>query len=91
MPPAPVDKNKKTRPKQKLTNAVKKIAKSPLRFFSLLASFAKAKANRATSANLLMICFIIFTSIGAGMIFFPAGWVVAGVCCGIFGFLLGSE
>jgi hypothetical protein len=49
------------------------------------------RANRRTFANVLMLCFIIFTSIGAGMIFFPAGWVVAGVSCGLFGFLLGSE
>jgi len=51
----------------------------------------KKTSNRRTFANLLMFCFILFTSIGAGMIFLPAGWVVAGVCCGIFGFLLGLE
>lgn len=38
-----------------------------------------------------MVSFIIFTSIGAGLIFPPAGLVVAGITCGIFGFLLGSE
>jgi hypothetical protein len=51
----------------------------------------KMKANRRTSANILMLCFIICTSIGAGMIFPPAGWVVAGVTSGLFGFLLGLE
>ena len=49
------------------------------------------KANRANFANIFMLCFIIFTSIGAGMIFLPAGLVVAGVACGLFGFLLGLE
>ena len=51
----------------------------------------RSKTNRNTFANLLMVSFIIFTSIGAGLIFPPAGLVVAGVTCGIFGFLLGSE
>jgi len=47
--------------------------------------------NRNTFANLLMVSFIMFTSIGAGLIFPPAGLVVAGIACGIYGFLLGSE
>jgi hypothetical protein len=51
----------------------------------------KQKANRRTFANVFMLCFIIFTSIGAGMMFPPAGWVVAGVTSGLFGFLLGLE
>jgi len=51
----------------------------------------KSKTNRNTFANLLMVSFIIFTSIGAGLILPPAGFVVAGITCGIYGFLLGSE
>jgi len=51
----------------------------------------KSKTNRNTFANLLMVSFIIFTSIGAGLILPPAGLVVAGITCGIYGFLLGSE
>jgi len=47
--------------------------------------------NRGTFANVFMLCFIILTSIGAGMIYLPAGWIVAGVSCGVFGFLLGAE
>jgi hypothetical protein len=47
--------------------------------------------TRRTFANLLMASFIIFTSIGAGLIFPPAGLVVAGITCGLFGFLLGLE
>jgi hypothetical protein len=42
-------------------------------------------------ANLLMISFILFTSIGAALIFLPAGLIVAGIACGFFGFLLGLE
>lgn len=38
-----------------------------------------------------MLCFIIFSGVGAGMIFLPAGLVVAGAACGIFGYLLGAE
>jgi len=51
----------------------------------------RAKLNRATFAYLFMLSFIILTSIGVGLIFPPAGLVVAGVACGIFGFILGLE
>lgn len=51
----------------------------------------KPKINRRTFANLFMVSFILCTSIGAGLIFPPAGLVVAGVTCGLFGFLLGLE
>lgn len=47
--------------------------------------------KRGNAANVLMVGFILFTSIGAG-IFSPAlGFIAAGVTCGIFGFLLGLE
>lgn len=59
--------------------------------FLVFAKWLRRKANRSTFANIFMFCFIILTSIGAGMIFLPAGFVVAGVGCGIFGFLLGLE
>ena len=52
---------------------------------------ARMALNRGTFANVFMLCFIILTSIGAGMIYLPAGLIVAGVGCGIFGFLLGAE
>lgn len=51
----------------------------------------KARFTRRTFANILMTSFIIFTSVGAGLIFPPAGLVVAGITCGLFGFLLGLE
>ena len=38
-----------------------------------------------------MFSFIILTSIGAGLIFPPAGLVVGGVGCGLFGFILGLK
>jgi hypothetical protein len=38
-----------------------------------------------------MLSFIILTSIGVGLIFPPAGIVVAGIGCGLFGFILGLE
>jgi len=42
-------------------------------------------------ANLFMICFILLSAAGAAAIYAPAGFIVAGVGCGIFGFLLGLE
>lgn len=47
--------------------------------------------NRSNIANGFMLVFVVSTSIGAGMIFLPAGFVVAGVTSGIFGYLLGAE
>lgn len=51
----------------------------------------KSLAKRGTFANLLMFSFIMLTGIGAGLIALPIGLIVAGVGCGIFGFLLGLE
>lgn len=51
----------------------------------------KSLFNRGTFANVFMVSFILFTSIGAALIFPPAGLIVAGVTCGFFGFLLGLE
>jgi len=60
-------------------------------WFKSLPSRLKPRLNRGTSANVLMLSFILCTSIGAGLIFAPAGLVVAGITCGIFGYLLGLE
>jgi hypothetical protein len=54
-------------------------------------SRAKAVPTRRTFANLFMVSFIMLTSVGAGLIAMPIGLIVAGVGCGIFGFLLGLE
>lgn len=47
--------------------------------------------TRSTSANGLMVLFVIGTTVGAGMIFLPAGFIAGGVTCGLYGYLLGSE
>jgi len=54
-------------------------------------NWLRAALNRANAANVLMVSFIIFTSIGAWMIRPSLGLIVAGVSCGILGFLLGLE
>lgn len=51
----------------------------------------KSVATRGTFANLFMFSFIMLTGIGAGLIALPIGLIVAGIGCGIFGFLLGLE
>lgn len=51
----------------------------------------RALFGRANAANALMVSFIIFTSIGAWIIQPSWGLIVAGVTCGILGFLLGLE
>jgi hypothetical protein len=76
---------------QKNKNSKKKRTLGLIVRIKMIKAWFKNRANRRTSANVLMLCFIIFTSIGAGMIFPPAGWVVAGVASGVFGFLLGLE
>jgi len=55
--------------------------------------FAKIASlfRRASMANVLMLSFIIFTSVGAALISPEIGFIVAGVTCGLFGFLLGLE
>lgn len=47
--------------------------------------------TRARTANVLMGSFIIMTTIGAFIFSIPAGFVVAGVCCGAVGLLLGLD
>jgi len=49
------------------------------------------KRYRSATAYFLMFCFVIFTSLGAGLIFMPAGLVTLGVTSGLFGYLLGAE
>ena len=55
--------------------------------------FARLKARgwRASSADILMLAFILLTGLGAYMILPAAGFITAGVTCGIYGYLLGSE
>jgi len=51
----------------------------------------KSKLNRVTFANTLMFSFILFSAIGGFLIAPPIGFLVAGVSCGIFGYILGAE
>jgi hypothetical protein len=51
----------------------------------------RANLNRGSAANLMMISFILFTTIGCFLVYVPAGFICAGVSCGLFGFLLGQE
>jgi hypothetical protein len=47
--------------------------------------------TRSSAANGLMILFIGGTTVGSFLVFPPAGFIVGGVTCGIFGYLLGSD
>jgi hypothetical protein len=47
--------------------------------------------TRRRTANMLMVSFIIMTTIGAFYISLPVGFITAGVCSGALGFLLGLE
>lgn len=52
--------------------------------------FAKVEWRRLF-AYILMLAFIGFTSVGAGLIFFPAGLITAGAVCGLVGYILGAD
>jgi hypothetical protein len=60
-------------------------------FKSIITRFQKWVLRRDVIANLLMLCFILNTAIGASMIYAPAGFIVAGVACFAVGILLGLE
>lgn len=53
--------------------------------------FANKAFSRASAANLLMIAFILLSGVGAFMIYPPAGFIVGGAACGLFGFILGLD
>ena len=72
--------------------------RNPVRLFiswlrRALAVISRGKRflTRGTAANLLMIAFIMLTGIGAFLIYPPSGFIVGGVGCGVFGFILGLE
>jgi hypothetical protein len=46
---------------------------------------------RAFLAYLSLVAFIVATTIGAGLIYAPAGFIAFGVTCGLSALLLGSE
>jgi hypothetical protein len=55
--------------------------------------FRKLKlfTTRRNLANCLMSLFVVGVTLGAGLIFPPAGFITGGIACGIYGYLLGSE
>lgn len=56
-----------------------------------LRSGFKKMLSRQAAANLMMVSFILFTTIGCFLVYAPAGFISAGLTCGLFGFLLGQE
>lgn len=47
--------------------------------------------NRANAAHVCMILFVLFNSTGAWLIAPQYGLITAGICSGIYGYLLGNE
>jgi hypothetical protein len=56
-----------------------------------MATWIKNRNWRGITANTMMLSFIIFTSVGAALLLPAAGFITAGVACGLFGYLLGSD
>jgi hypothetical protein len=46
---------------------------------------------RAQCAYILMLFLVVFTTIGAGLIFLPAGFITFGILSGVVGYILGAE
>lgn len=46
---------------------------------------------RSIAAYILMVFLVVFTSVGAGLIYLPAGFITLGVTSGLFGYLLGAD
>lgn len=70
-----------------ITNIMQKLVNSILTFLSK----TRARVTRSFISYALMVGFIIFTSVGAGIVSPALGFLAAGVTCGILGFLLGLE
>jgi hypothetical protein len=47
--------------------------------------------NRANAAHVCMILFVLLNSAGAWLIAPQYGLITAGVCSGMYGYLLGNE
>jgi hypothetical protein len=47
--------------------------------------------NRGNAAHLFMVLFVLLNSAGAWLIAPQYGLITAGVCSGIYGYLLGNE
>jgi hypothetical protein len=51
----------------------------------------KKKVTRPGVAHLMMGVFVASSSVGAGLIFLPAGLLTLGVTAGLYGYLLGDN
>jgi len=71
--------------------------KSNLSFFLIKAKLVKLvqtlarPMNRGNAAHLMMILFVSLNAIGAWMFAPKLGFITAGVCSGIYGYLLGRD
>ena len=74
-----------------MDNFIIKARAFAVKSISSFSSLLKQMATRSFFANLLMVGFIVFTSVGAGLVSPALGFIAAGVTCGILGFLLGLE
>ena len=82
MPKQSISKNKK------LLALSKRALLAVWRFILLI----KSKIySRQFASYFLMVTFIVFTGFGAGMYSPAIGLIVAGIGCGVLGFLLGLE
>ena len=74
-----------------MNNLITKTKSASVKSIDFLWKVMKELATRRFFANVLMVGFILFTSIGASVVSPALGFIAAGVTCGIFGFLLGLE
>lgn len=74
-----------------MNNFIIKAKAFAVKSIALFIATLKQLATRSFFANLLMVGFIVFTSVGAGLVSPAFGFIAAGVTCGIMGFLLGLE
>jgi hypothetical protein len=74
-----------------MNNFITKTKSASVKSIEFLWKVMKELATRRFFANVLMVGFILFTSIGASVVSPALGFIAAGVTCGIFGFLLGLE
>jgi len=74
-----------------MNNFITKTKSVSVKSIKFLWGVVKELLTRSFFANVLMVGFILFTSIGASMVSPALGFIAAGVTCGIFGLLLGLE
>lgn len=75
--------------------AIKKFLNKNVAGVKQNASTVKTKmgkvATRANCAHVLMLFFVSFNTIGAWIFAPQYGFITAGICSGIYGYLLGNE